>query len=187
MTVPELPHWLIIAGTGRDSGKTSFACSLINQFKGKVPLVALKISPHRHRLALGGRIIVDKDFLYISEETDPQTGKDSSRMLAAGADRSFLIIAADEELAGAIEKIQSMAGAGTYYICESGGLRRYVNPGLFMMISCHGENERKTDPFNLKALADVYITCSEKKIDFDLDRIIIADNRWKIRQDHDTL
>jgi hypothetical protein len=181
MTIRELPHWLIIAGTGRDSGKTSFACSVISRFKEKVPLVALKISPHRHRPGQGGRVLADEDLLYISEETDRGIGKDSSRMLAAGADRSFFIMAADEELAGVIERIQSIVGDGAYYICESGGLRRYVNPGLFMIVSCHGEKERKADPFNLKDLADVFITCNGKNIDFDMDSIIIAENRWKLK------
>lgn len=187
MTVQELPHWLIIAGTGRDSGKTSMACSVIKHFKGKVPLVAVKISPHRHRMIHGGRVLVDEDLLYISEETDRRTGKDSSRLLAAGADSSYFIISSDEKLSEAIDKIQRTAGAGAYYICESGGLRRFVKPGLFMMVSCHGEKERKADPFNLKDLADVFITCNGKNMDFDLNRVIIAENRWKLKQDHDTL
>ena len=91
MGILKLPQLLLIAGNGRDSGKTTLACLIIQKFSTDHQIIALKISPHKHRIAAGGKVICDTENLYIAEETNPGTGKDSSRMLQAGAGRSFFI------------------------------------------------------------------------------------------------
>lgn len=186
MTALELPRFLLISGTGRDSGKTFLACNIIGKFKGIVPLIALKISPHRHNLLLGGNVLVEEENLLIAEETDPGSGKDSSRMLAAGAFRSFFIIATDEMLVKATEKIISLAGRDSFYVCEAGGLRRFANPGVFLIVSHQDESRRKPDPYYLKSLADACITGGQQH-DFDMNRIMISENRWILKNSHDTL
>jgi|WetSurSiteA1Bulk_404760.scaffolds.fasta_scaffold46927_2 hypothetical protein len=177
-----LPKLLLIAGTGRDTGKTSLACTVIERFKNTGSLVAFKISPHRHKLIAGGNVIVNEDNLYVSEEKDPGTGKDSSRMLAAGAGRSFFAVATDEELLRAWDVIQDHAGRDAFFIGESGGLRRYVEPGLFFMVSHLSTQKKKPDPYHLHDLADMFVTYDGKSLLFDPDRIILNEQGWKIRK-----
>jgi hypothetical protein len=178
--VGKQPRLLLSAGTGRNSGKTSFACRMIEQFKETAPVVAFKVSPHRHRLSPGGKIILNDENLYIAEETDPGTGKDSSRMLAAGAFRSFFIIAPDTELVRAWGILQGLAGFDKFYIGESGGLRNYLLPGLFIVICHPSEESRKPGRYKFKNLADAEITYDGKCFDFDINRIKMAENAWKI-------
>jgi hypothetical protein len=178
-----LPRLLLIAGTGRDSGKTTFICHIIKQFKDAVPLVAIKISSHRHKFVPGGKVVIQDDHFTIIEENDAQTGKDSSRMLAAGASRSFFVMATDEQLVKAIDKIINLNGSDTYYICESGGLRQYVVPGVFILVSHHGENQRKQRPSGFTGFPDAMITFDGQQHQFNRNRIIIAENSWKIKSD----
>ncbi len=104
MGILKLPQLLLIAGNGRDSGKTTLACLIIQKFSPEHQIIALKISPHKHRIAAGGKVICDTENLYIAEETNAGTGKDSSRMLQAGASRSFFICACGRTIACGHEK-----------------------------------------------------------------------------------
>jgi hypothetical protein len=44
---PRLPGWLLVGSTGRNSGKTEFACAVIGRFRGSYPIVGRQ--GHRHR------------------------------------------------------------------------------------------------------------------------------------------
>ena len=43
-----IPNMLLIAGTGRKSGKTTLACACIAHFSKQTGIYAIKISPHTH-------------------------------------------------------------------------------------------------------------------------------------------
>jgi hypothetical protein len=177
----KLPRLLIIAGTGRESGKTTLACRIIRNFCNSRPIIALKISPHQHNAEPGGKIITQSDDLYIAEETDTGTGKDSSRMLAAGASRSFFVVAAEDRLLAAIQQIIDITGKEVFLICESGGIRRWVEPGLFLMVSRVGQKDKKPLSQDHVAYEHIPISFDGDDFSFDLNRIIIDDNRWKTK------
>jgi hypothetical protein len=183
----ELPRLLIIAGTGRESGKTTLACRIIKNFCNSRPIIAVKISPHRHYFEPGGKIITQRDNLYIAEETDTGTGKDSSRMLAAGARRSFFVMAPEDLLLEAIHQIIDITGNAVFMICESGGLRRWVEPGLFLVVSGTGQKDKKPIARDLMAYEHTWISFDGIHFDFDINRIVIHDDGWKTEQDHDFL
>lgn len=176
-----LPQLLLIAGTGRNTGKTTLACNLIRRFCPTNPIVAIKITPHFHENYKTGKILVDKTNLIIAEETDSATGKDSSLMLKSGAMRSFFVMTTDEQLAEAIRLILLMIPQGTPMVCESGGLRAHVIPGVFLMMCSADSGKAKDRAEKLKLLADRVITFDGEKIDFDLSTIKIAENRWILK------
>lgn len=132
-----LPHILLIAGTGRNCGKTTFACRIIERFSAEVPLFALKVSGHRSHLPsspLSLPVLADNDQLWMMEETDRSSGKDSSRMLAAGAVRSFFAIAGPEGMKQLPDLLVGLSGADAFWVVESGALRQVVEPGVFVRI-----------------------------------------------------
>jgi hypothetical protein len=173
-----LPQLLLIAGTGRNTGKTTLACDLVRRFCPFNPIVAIKITPHFHENNKMGNILINKTNLIIAEETDFATGKDSSLMLESGATRSFFVMATDEQLAEAIRMILLMLPHGTLMVCESGGLRSHVIPGVFLMMSGTDSRKTKDRAEKLKMLADRVVTFDGEKIDFDPSTIKIAENRW---------
>jgi hypothetical protein len=178
----KLSQLLLIAGTGRDSGKTTLACALIQKFSPSKSVIALKITPHFHKNIGSGKVLCNTDELFIAEETDSSTGKDSSRMLKAGAHHSFFVMTTDEHLVQAFLKIRELILSDSLIICESGGLRQYVEPGLFLMMHKKGTETIKPLSEKLLAQADCVITFDGEKTGFNPDRIEIINNQWTLKQ-----
>jgi hypothetical protein len=187
MTPLKLPRLLLIAGTGRNSGKTTLACRIITKYSNTQSIVAMKISPHRHNIEPGGQIWIQNDHICILEETDWGTGKDSSRMLAAGAKRSFFISATEDNLASAVQETLKLVSEDAFMICESGGLRKWVEPGLFLMVSRNGPSVLNSGKRDLIDFEPVWVHFDGQKFDFDLDRIVIQQNSWKTKSLYDTV
>jgi len=182
MEAARLKQLLIIAGTGRNTGKTTLVCQIVRKFAPTKPLIAIKITPHFHKNVRSGKVLCNNDNLYIAEETDPSMGKDSSRMLKAGASHSFFVMAGDEQLEEAFLKIRELIPPGSLLICESGGMRSYVTPGLFFMMTSNETALLKPSAEKLMALADRVISFDGEKLDFNPDTIEIVDNQWSLKQ-----
>jgi hypothetical protein len=182
MELMVIPQMLLIAGTGRNTGKTTFACQILRKFSLVKSIYSIKITPHFHKNIQSGKVILQANNLYIAEETDSTTTKDSSLMLKSGAQKSFFVMATDQNLMEAFQKIIQMIPSGSFIVCESGGLRHHLVPGLFLMMNKTDIKMIKPDAEKLLLLADRVITFDGEKIDFDLNSIEINDNRWKIKQ-----
>jgi hypothetical protein len=187
MDILKLPQLLVIAGNGRDSGKTTLACLIIQKFSREHQIIALKISPHRHRIASGGKIICDMENLYIAEETDAGNGKDSSRMLQAGASRSFFICSSEDQLPAAMDKILELADDHTLFVCESGGIRRFAEPGLFFVVCRAGIEDIKPGTQNLMQFENIWLTFDGHRFNLNLNEIVIHHNCWEKITDHDII
>jgi len=177
-----IPQLLLIAGTGRNTGKTTFACQILRKFSPVKTIYSIKITPHFHRNIQSGKVILQTTNLYIAEETDSSTTKDSSLMLDSGAQKSFFVMATDQNLMEAFQKISQMIPSDSFIVCESGGLRHHVVPGLFFMMNKTELEKIKPDAEKMKLLADRIVTFDGEKIDFDIHSIEINDNRWKIKK-----
>jgi hypothetical protein len=125
---------LLIAGTGTKSGKTSMACRLIGEFP-ELQITAVKITPHFHETTAGLLPVSEKDGFTIYEETDRNSFKDTSRMLAAGAHKVYFAKVWDDKLSEAFSEIMKSVPAGTPLICESPALRNFVEPGVFIIMT----------------------------------------------------
>ena len=71
----------------------------------------------------------------VYEETNPDTSKDTSRMLKVGASRVYFAKVTDNSLDKAFKEIMKQIPKGTPVICESPALRHYVEPGLFIIMT----------------------------------------------------
>lgn len=129
----KVPNLLLIAGTGNKSGKTTFACLLIKQFR-KSGIISIKITPHFHETTSGLKVIAEKEGYTIYEETDSETNKDTSRMLKSGAARVFFAKVTDDNLLAAFSEIIELIPGGTPVVCESPALRYVTDPGLFVIM-----------------------------------------------------
>lgn len=181
MILMKLPRLLLIAGTGRNSGKTMLACRIIDKYSNTRTIVAIKISPHRHNIEPGGQILFQNGHICILEETDLGTGKDSSRMLAAGAKRSFFISATEDNLAIALQQTIKLVSEDAFMICESGGLRKWVEPGLFLMVSRNGPSAMNSSKRDLIDSEPIWVHFDGQKFNLDLDRIVIQQKCWKTK------
>ncbi len=131
-----MPNMLIIAGEGRNVGKTWLACRIIRQLSVSEDVTAMKISSHFHETDQQD-IFFEKKGRYIILEEKSISGKDSSLMLQAGAKKVFFIMAPGEYLREAFLLVRPFLEEGPV-VCESGGLINIVQPGVFLFVKRPG-------------------------------------------------
>ena len=130
---------LIVAGSGRNVGKTEFACRLIEKFSRTSDVYGLKVSAvypdeeiyHGGHGPAGGAE-------HLIEERRLDQDKDTSRMLRAGARRVFYLQGDDARLKDGFKQFRSLIPAGAAVVCESGSLWQFVQPGLLVLVTAGG-------------------------------------------------
>ncbi|HEX7494592.1 MAG TPA: hypothetical protein VF346_10255 [Bacteroidales bacterium] len=137
-----IPNLLLIAGTGTKSGKTTMACKVIEQFD-ELNITAIKITPHFHETSPGLKKIYEEKGFIIYEETDPESAKDTSRMLRSGASKVYFAKVFDDRLLFVFNKIKDLIPKGTPIVCESPALRNFIEPGVFIIMSSETTRTRK--------------------------------------------
>jgi hypothetical protein len=145
-----IKNLLLIAGTGTKSGKTTIACRIIRQFRDS-KIIGIKITPHFHETTPGLLPLSDESGYSIYEETDPDSFKDTSRMLHAGASRVYFAKVWDDQLFRVFTEIMKLVPEGAPVICESPALRHFVEPGAFIIMTSNTINKHK-DISNLQKL-----------------------------------
>jgi hypothetical protein len=137
-----IPNLLIIAGTGTKTGKTTIACRIISQLRDR-KIVAVKISPHFHEKTKGLEEVAIGDGYAIYTETNSNSGKDTSRMLNAGASKVYLATVWDSDLTEVFRRILNELPKDVPVVCESPALRKYYEPGLFIIMTAISANKRQ--------------------------------------------
>lgn len=179
----KLRNLLMIAGTGRKVGKTTFACRTIRYFSASQKITAIKVSPHLHHQSHGQKVIVDHDHYQIIEETNTGNTKDSSRMLAAGASRVFYLQTIDRNIREPFEKLLSLIPREDPVICESGALLDYARPGLFILIKRKGQTAFKKGLDKLSYQPDVWVAFDGEDFSIAPEAILWDNNSWKLTGD----
>jgi hypothetical protein len=177
--IQKLPNLLLIAGTGRKSGKTTIACDIIQFYAKQYAVNAIKISPHKHITEQEKGIIIRNESSAIIEEFDTLSGKDSSRMLAAGAVRSFYIESPDDTIKEAFLYIYKKLPAGVPVICESPALISYISPGLFIIADHPAVHHKKEKILTIKSRADFLINIQQDPTQQFLDQITFQEGCWQ--------
>lgn len=172
----KLDNLLLVAGSGRNSGKTTIVCKIIDQFR-HFGIASIKISPHFHDPSDGLIHFSGKSGYEIYEETNMNISKDSSRMLKSGAEKVYYIQTIEESLNNAFSNTYMNISSGKPVICESPALINYIEPGVFIiMISPAGSNLKNIE--NLKRFPHIEYTY-EEILKTTLLPIDFIDGRWK--------
>lgn len=172
---------LLVTGSGRNVGKTTFICNLI----ASQPLRkygAIKISPHFHESTDGLISILETSDFRIYEETNSGLDKDTSRYLRAGAVKSYYIQTNDLRLEDAFKLTSVLLDPDLPFLVESARLRQILKPELFVFIQGSDEID---NPFSIemREKADMTVFSDGKEFSFAPENIYF--NRyWKI-EEHD--
>jgi hypothetical protein len=139
----KFPKMILVAGDGRNVGKTFLACKIIRSLSKLNRVIGIKTSPHMHDLPKDAEIIASGPGFIVCIENQINS-KDSSLMLQSGAEKVFFITAEKDRLDRAFESIKNEI-AGETVVAESGGLHELLNPGLFLFVKKSGRAiEKKT-------------------------------------------
>lgn len=169
----DYPNLLLIAGNGRNVGKTYFACRVIESLSKQSPVTGLKITSHIHE---HNNDVLIKTQHYVILQEEQITHKDSSRMLQAGAKQVFFVMAAPKYLPEAFEKLSAYLPE-TPIVCESGGLHDIVRPGLFFFIQLKKTPIRKAQHLIHNP---VVVINDGENLKFDYSKIQLNNNKFSL-------
>lgn len=152
--------WVIVGGTGRNIGKTTFSEILIKKLSQYGSVTGIKISNIKPEgLEFHGTHEQKSDGnFFIYEETRGEGNKDSIRFLKSGATKSYFIQTNDDFLPEAFQKLQDYMNGDEIVVCESNSLINIMKPAVFLMIKGESNKASKT-----------YVEKSLKKADYVLD------------------
>ncbi len=178
---------LLIGAEGRNTGKTVFACNVIARFSRFFPLVALKVTTVRDgrgpcpRGGKGCGACASLEGPYcITEETDRAAGKDTSRMLQAGASRVFWARSRAEGLHACLASFRALLERGSVVVAESNSVARVVEPGLFLMVRETGAMAAKPSSREVLRHADRIVMSNGASFDLDPADLGVGDGGWQL-------
>lgn len=175
------PNLLLIAGTGRNTGKTTLACEIIKQTSLQQQVIGLKISPHFHGGTESLKPIVESQNYNLYEEIlSDISGKDSSKMLASGAKQVFYIEVLDDYILEAFNSFMTLVLENTAVVCESPALRIVIDPGLFIIVDNISQQNKKKDVLKWKNKADLFIETDKTELINIIPKISFNSKGWNI-------
>ncbi len=115
---------IAIGSHSRRAGKSWLVCELVRSIP-EARWTVVKIAGHAHGLAAG---------YSLEEERDPAGRHDTSRYLAAGAARAFLLRYAPDRLGDAVPALRELIAAAPNTVIESNSILKYINPDLYVFV-----------------------------------------------------
>ena len=183
----KIPNMILIGATARNSGKTALAAAIINKYKSKRPVVAVKVTTVAEK---GGKCIrggegcgacsgLKGDF-EITEEHDKISKKDTSMLLAAGAEKVFWLKVLRSHLLEGIQEVISHIPGDSIIVCESNSLRKIAEPGISVMIANDENSGMKKSAEEVISKADIVFENNFKddfgSITDEIDKILQGQN-----------
>tara|TARA_B100000965_G_C19394141_1_gene670361 strand:- start:204 stop:845 length:642 start_codon:yes stop_codon:yes gene_type:complete len=159
-----IPQMILIGSSGRNSGKTTLAIALIKRWKRYFPVVGLKVTTIQDRdgaCPRGGKGCgvcnsLNGDY-EILEEINRNLDKDTSLLLAAGADKVYWLKTLKSNIGDGIAALMQNIPANTIIVCESNSLRMSVKPGVFIMLDNSKDGQIKESAMAVMDKADIII------------------------------
>ena len=128
---------VVVGGHTRNIGKTSVVAGLISAMPER-RWTAVKITQFGHGVCAAngdpcGCEAADHT-IAISEERESNSGSDSSRYLAAGADKSFWVRTRQGQLAEAMPRVRKLIANAENIIIESNSVLRFLRPTISLSV-----------------------------------------------------
>ncbi len=182
----KLDGMLMIGSAGINTGKTALACEVIKKFCKSTSITGVKVTTIKAKdgkCPRGGRgcgvcSSLDGDFC-ITEELKRNSSKDTSRLLAAGAQKVFWLRVMRSHLEQGLTALLNIMGSHAISICESNSLRHVVEPGLFLMVTTPNLKKWKTSAKNVRRYVDKVMVSDGNSFNSDIAEIKLTQRRWQ--------
>ena len=128
---------VVVGGHTRNIGKTSVVAGLIAALPQR-RWTAIKITQFGHGVCSANGEPCDCETadhtIAISQERDRASGTDSSRYLAAGAERSFWVRTRQGQLSEAMPRVRALLAESENAIVESNSVLRFLQPDVSLSV-----------------------------------------------------
>ena len=152
---------VVIGGHTRNIGKTT-AVEAILRATADLHWTAIKITQFGHGVCSANGEACDCDTgdhtVAVSEEQHRNTGTDTARMLAAGADRVLWVRTRQGQLAEAMPRIRKEAAVATNLLLESNSVLRFLQPDFYLAVLDPAVLDFKPSALRYLDRADALIT-----------------------------
>lgn len=181
------PNMLLMGSAGRNAGKTTFGCALIQRYAPAHDIVAAKVTTIQGRNEVcprGGQgcgvcAAFEEDYC-ITEEDQRDGSKDTQRLLAAGARNVYWLRVRSEFLAEGAAALMERIGLDIPVVCESNSLRRVLAPGLFLLFRNADEKSTKETARVVLPFVDRTVLCDGVRFDLDPADVVLSHTRWRL-------
>lgn len=152
---------VVVGGHTRDIGKTT-AVEQILRATADLRWTAMKITQFGHGVCSANGEPCDCETgdhtLAISEERNRDSGTDTSRMLAAGAERVLWVRTRQGQLADAMPRLRREITACANVLLESNSVLRFLKPDLYVAVLDHTVADFKPSALRYLDRADLLLT-----------------------------
>ena len=128
---------VVVGGHTRNIGKTSVVAGLIAALP-EMRWTAVKITQYGHGICSANGEACDcataDHTIAVSEERQRDSGTDSSRYLAAGAEHSFWVRTQQGELHEAMPNVRKLIESAGNIVIESNSVLRFLRPDLALSV-----------------------------------------------------
>ncbi len=182
-------RFIMIGATSRNVGKTEFACQLVQSLAQTQPVVGVKVTTVAERdgqCPRGGQgcgvCSSLTDAYCITQETSAPVGKDTTRLLEAGAVSVFWLRVLRDHLAEGMTALLKQLPAELPIVCESNSARLVLDPSMFVVVKSGQDDEIKPSCQAVMDQADVVVTYDGKGWDIRPDRCVWAESQWSFKK-----
>ncbi len=169
---------LLIAGTGRNSGKTTLAFRIIGNFSNNNNLVAVKISPHFHKGSQELEPVETNNRFNLYLEHDTKGSKDTARMKAAGAQTVYYVEVLDIHMEEAFDFLSVLLPPAAPVVIESPALGMIIKPGVCFIVDHPQTVFKKAEILASRITADKFINSAVEDIEQVLAQLSFDDHGW---------
>ncbi len=166
-----MPRYLVIGGHARGVGKTALVVDIIRAFP-EASWTVVKVSPHGHKGRSGksstGKARAAAPRIVLQEEKERAGRSGSSRVLAAGARRSFWLRTPEGSIVEGTRKLRPKLQGSEYVVFESNAVLEVVGPHLYLMVLDPAKGDFKESAQRNLERVDAFVT-----------RGPLAGARWK--------
>jgi len=181
-----IPGMLLIGSSGRNSGKTHLACSVIRNNCRRVDIFGLKVTTIKEKngpCPRGGEgcgvcASLEGDYC-LTWENNRYGQKDTSLLLQAGAEKVLWLRVLQDRLKKGVDALIKEIPKNVAFVVESNRLRLAVEPDLFIMVA-NAKSTIKPSAALVWDKTDVIIQTNGRKFDHDIDKILFTGKKWTL-------
>jgi hypothetical protein len=185
----EQKRFIMIGATSRNVGKTEFACQLIHLLAETQSVLGVKITTVAERdgqCPRGGQgcgvCSSLTDAYCITRETSDLPGKDTTRLLEAGATSVFWLRVLKDHLAEGMDALLERMPADLPVVCESNSARLVLKPSVFVVVKSSQDDVVKPSCQAVMAQADAVVTYDGTGWDTQPSTCVWAERQWLFKR-----